>query len=133
MDDTLDMFAAFEARDAAIAAADEAVARSVGGDELAGRVINRLVKMYPAGSRFSVDDLGIVLDDMNVPKDAATRRRIAGTIINRGKGKLWEHVGYTNSKDPRRNARPVAVWSRLSIHDYTAGEAQPARVGGGEA
>lgn len=129
MDDTLDMFAAIEARDAAIMEADSAVKRGIGGDELIGRITDRIVKTYLAGETFSVDDVGLMLDEAGVPKDAETRRRIAGTIINRGKDRLWQHAGYTTSKDPRRNARPVALWRRLSIHDPMRGVPQPARLG----
>lgn len=128
MDDTLDFFAALDHRDAAIAEADEAVSRSVGGDELVGRVTDRLVKKYCAGASFSVDEVGLILDEMDVPKDGTTRRRIVGTIINRGKDKLWEHAGYTSSRDPRRNARPIAIWRRLSLHDPMRGVPQPARL-----
>lgn len=129
MDDTLDMFAALDARNAAIAEADSAVRRGIGGEELIGRITNRIVKTYLAGEIFSVDDVGVMLDDAGVPKDAETRRRIAGTIINRGKDRLWVHAGYMTSKDSRRNARPVAVWKRLAIHDPMAGIPQPARLG----
>jgi hypothetical protein len=128
MDDTLDFFAALDHRDAAIAEADEAVSRSLGGDELVGRVTDRIMKQWHAGATFSVDDIGIILDEMQVPKDGTTRRRIVGTIINRGKDKLWEHAGYISSRDPRRNARPVAIWRRRSIHDPMRGVPQPARL-----
>lgn len=133
MDDTLDMFAAIQSRNEAIAAADATVAKSVGGDKLVALVTDRIIKTYEAGAFFSVDDLGIFLDEMQVPKDSDTRRRIVGTIINRGANKLWMHAGYTSSKDPRRNARPVSLWRRLPIHDLGADRAQPARIGGREA
>lgn len=129
MGDTLDMFAALAARDAAIEEANTAVRRGLGGDELVARITDRIVKTYLAGETFSVDDVGVFLDEAGVAKDAATRRRIAGTIINRGKDKLWVHAGYTQSKDPRRNARPVAVWKRLRLHDPMEGVPQPARLG----
>lgn len=121
MDETLDMFAAIAQRDEAIARADSTVARAVGGDELVGRVTNRIIKTYGAGMTFSVDEVGLMLDDMQVPKDGETRRRITGTIINRGKGKLWTHDGFAVSRDPRRNARPVARWRRLDIHAQAEG------------
>lgn len=133
MDETLDMFAAIESRNAAIAAADATVAKAVGGDKLVGVVTDRIVKTYQAGACFTVDDVGILLDEMQVPRDGDTRRRIVGTIINRGVNKLWTHGGYTSSKDPRRNARPVSWWRRLPLNDIGADRAQPARIGGSEA
>jgi hypothetical protein len=132
MSDTLDLFAALHQRDEAIAQADQTVTQSVGGDVLVGRVTDRVTKTYAAGQTFSVDDLGVILDEMQVPKDLETRRRIVSTIINRGKDKLWVHAGYISSRDPRRNARPVALWRRLSIHDPLAGVPQPARLGRAE-
>lgn len=132
MTDTFDLFDALHRRDEAIARADQTMQESVGGDELVGRVTDRVIKTYGAGQTFSVDDLGVILDEMQVPKDGTTRRRIVGTIINRGKDKLWQHAGYISSRDPRRNARPVALWRRLSIHDPMAGIPQPARLGRAE-
>lgn len=100
-------------RDEAIEVADNSVNTSVGGDALVGRITERIVKDFPVGQTFSVDVVGAYLDAAGVARDADTRRRITGTIINRGKGKLWRHSGYRASTDPRRNARPVAVWERL--------------------
>jgi hypothetical protein len=106
-DETLDMFAALEKRDEAIEVASARVSQEVGGDMLIGKLTERLVK-FP---RFTADEVGILCDEMGVPKDLETRRRIVSTCINRSKGKLWTHTGYRTSADPRRNARPVAVWT----------------------
>lgn len=107
------LFAAVEKRDEAIEVADATIKTSVGGDALVGRITARIVQDFPVGQTFSVDVVGAYLDAAGVPRDAETRRRIAGTIINRSKGKLWRHSGYRASTDPRRNARPVAVWERI--------------------
>lgn len=109
----LDLFASFEKRDEAIAVADATVRTATGGDALVGRITQRLCDTYATGQTFSVDAVGHLLDEAGVPRDADTRRRISGTVINRGKGKLWTHGGYTASADPRRNARPVAIWVRV--------------------
>ncbi len=106
---TLDLFAALEARDEAIERADARVATSVGGDALVGRVTERLVRL----ASFTADDVGVILDEMGVDKDQHTRRRLVGTVVNRGKGKLWTVDGYTTSHDPRRHARPVMRWRVL--------------------
>lgn len=103
---TLDLFAAVEKRDEAVEVADATVTKAVGGDALIGRITERLVRL----SSFTADEVGVLCDEMGVPRDLATRRRIVSTTINRGKGKLWRHTGYRQSADPRRNARPVAVW-----------------------
>lgn len=110
---SLDLFAAVEKRDEAIEVADASVTTAHGGDALIGRITQRIVDAHPVGSTFSVDDVGLLLDEAGVPRDAETRRRICGTLVNRGKGKLWRHAGYQASHDPRRNARPVAVWERI--------------------
>lgn len=102
----LDMFAAVQKRDEAIQRADTSVAKGKGGDVLIGRLTERLIRL----DSFTADDVGLLCDEVGVPKDQDTRRRIVSTTINRSKGKLWEHAGYRNSADPRRNARPVAIW-----------------------
>ena len=111
--DGLGLFAGLEARDEAIEKADSTIKTSVGGDALVARITERIVADFPVGQTFSVDVVGAYLDAAGVPRDADTRRRVAGTIVNRGKGKLWRHTGYRASTDPRRNARPVAVWERV--------------------
>lgn len=113
MSEPYDLFTAVEKRDEAIERADASVTTAHGGDALIGRITQRIVDAYPVGSTFSVDAVGRYLDDAGVPRDLATRRRLVSTIVNRGKGKLWRHVGYAASHDPRRNARPVAQWERL--------------------
>ncbi len=109
----LDLFAAIEKRDEAIEVADASVTTAVGGAALVGRITQRIVADFPVGETFTVDVVGAYLDAAGVPTDLATRRRVVSTVINRGKGKLWVHSGYTASHDPRRNARPVAVWRRI--------------------
>lgn len=109
---TLDLFAATEKRDESIERADASVTRAHGGDALVGRITQRIVDAYPVGTAFSVDDVGLLLDEAGVARDLETRRRLVSTIVNRSKGKLWTMQGYQSSKDPRRNARPVAVWLR---------------------
>jgi hypothetical protein len=110
---TLDLFAATQARDEAIETADASVSTSLGGDELVGRVTERLCRAYPVGTRFTADVLALYLDDAGVARDQSTRRRIVSTIISRGRNKLWTMQGYTVSEDPRRKARPVALWERV--------------------
>jgi hypothetical protein len=109
---TLDLFAALQKREEAIEAADASVTTAPHGDVLVARVTDALIQQCrAAGSAlFTADDVGLLLDVAGVAKDQATRRRIVGTIVNRGKGKLWVQEGYTSSRDPRRNARPVTLW-----------------------
>jgi hypothetical protein len=113
---TLDLFAAVEKRDEAIERADAAVTTAPHGDALVSLVTDKLVGICRkvGTDLFTADDVGILLDQAGVARDQATRRRIVGTIINRGRGKLWVQEGYRQSADPRRNARPVTLW-RLTL------------------
>ncbi len=113
MTEALDLFAATEKRDEAIETASASVTRAHGGDALIWRITQRIVDAHPVGSTFSVDHVGLYLDEAGAPRDGATRRRLSGTVIARGRNKLWRCVGTTISKDPRRNARPVALWERV--------------------
>lgn len=109
----LDFGAATEKRDEAIETASASVTRSHGGDALIGRITQRIVDDFAVGESFTVDVVGAYLDAAGVARDLETRRRLVSTIVNRSKGKLWRHSGYRASADPRRNARPVAVWERV--------------------
>lgn len=113
MSEPYDLFAAVEKRNEAVEVADATVTRSHGGDALVGRITQRIVADFPVGESFTVDVVGAYLDAAGVPTDLATRRRLVSTIVNRGRGKLWVMEGYRSSADPRRNARPVAVWRRV--------------------
>ena len=104
----LGLFAALEARDEGIERADASVAKSVGGDALVARITQRLVA---ARQPFTGDDIALMLDEMQVPRDQATRKRIVSTIVNRGRGTLWTMDGWTISTDPRRHGRPVMRWN----------------------
>lgn len=110
-----DIFAATQARDEAIEKADARVSSEVGGDALIGRITDRLCRDYPVGTRFTMDVVALMLDQYAVPRDQATRRRICSTVVNRGRGKLWQAVGFTTSEDPRRHARPLTLWERVGV------------------
>lgn len=93
-------------RDAALRANDARVSSGRGGDRLVAQVTRQLMDRV----EFTADDVAHLLDEAGVSRDLATRRRLTSVVVNRGKGKLWEPVGYAISQDARRNARPVMRW-----------------------
>ena len=94
-------------RDGAIAASQAKVEKDKGGTELIRRVTAKLCEY----EFFTVDDIGPMLDEMGVPLDGATRRRVISAIVNGGrKAGKWAVVQWVTSHDPRRNGRPVMQW-----------------------
>lgn len=117
---TLDLFtqeAGIQRTAEAIERADAAVATAPHGDALIAAVTGRIVAMCRNADHpyFSGDDVAVVLDQMGVARDQATRKRIVSTLINRGKGKLWTADGWMESKDARRHGRPLMRWRLLTL------------------
>lgn len=111
----LDLFAAANAaRDAGIAAADATVSGDPEATALVQRVTQQLLnRLYEQGrTEFTADDVGGLLDGLNVATDLPTRRRLVSTIINRGKGTMWKAKGYAPSV--RRHSAPIALWALTS-------------------
>lgn len=109
-----DLFAAADAaRDAGIAQADASVARDQHAEALVQRVTRLLLqRLHEAGrTEFTADEIGDLLDTLGVATDLATRKRLVGTIVNRGKDRTWRACGYT--KSVRRHSSPIALWRLL--------------------
>ena len=110
----LDLFAqADAARDAAIAQAEASVAGDPVAAHLAQRVTALLMQRLHEENRreFTADEVSGLLDTLGAATDQATRKRLVGTVINRGKGKAWTAVGFT--KSTRRHSAPITVWRTL--------------------
>jgi hypothetical protein len=106
-----DLFAAADAaRDAGIATADATVSGDPEATALVERVTQQLLNRLHEQDRqqFTADEIGALLDTMQVSTDLATRRRLVSTIINRGKGTMWKATGYAPST--RRHSAPIALW-----------------------
>lgn len=110
----MDLFAAADAaRDEGIARADSSVRKNPDAEATVRRVTDILLnRMYAEGRReFTADEVGGLLDALGVATDQATRKRLASTIINRGKNKRWRAVGFTRSH--RRHSAPIALWELM--------------------
>lgn len=110
----LDLFAqANAARDEAIAKADKSVQRDRGAELLVERATQALLnRLHEEGrTQFTADEVGAILDTFGVAADQSTRRRLVGTIINRGRGKMWKANGWTQSV--RRHSAPIALWQMI--------------------
>ncbi len=107
---TLDLFSAREIRDAAIARADQ----TVQDDPFQSAVVEQITEMLIDRLRdvgqleFTADLVGVLLDEMQIVDDLSTRRRLASTIINRGKGKHWRRIG--SAQSARRHCAEIALW-----------------------
>jgi len=61
--------------------------------------------------QFTVDDVGLILDEAGLGREMILRRRIVSAILNGGRGKLWKvSTMMVMSHDPIRHARRVPVW-----------------------
>lgn len=111
---TPDLFTMLETarseRDAGIAQADQ----TVQDDPFQAAVVEQITEMLIDRLRdvgrleFTADLVGVLLDEMRIVDDLATRRRLASTIINRGKGKYWRRIG--SAQSARRHCAEIALW-----------------------
>lgn len=107
---TLDLFSARETRDAAIARADQ----TVQDDPFQSVIVAEVTEMVLARLRdtgrleFTSDLIGDLLDEMQIVDDLPTRRRLASTVINRGKGRHWRRIG--SAQSARRHCAEIALW-----------------------
>jgi hypothetical protein len=101
--------AAKKAEQEVIESADASVRNAPYGDVLVALLVNHLVTAYPPGSEFGSSDLAPRMDEMLVPRDNKTRKRISSAVINRNRGKLWVHSGKTRKAVRRRGYETIWV------------------------
>lgn len=106
-----DLFAASEARNDAIERAAARVQADPAALELCQRVTVAVGRIARAGDgTFTADLVAELLDEAGVKRELTIRRRLAGTVINGGRGTLWKPDGAVMSRDPKRHSRYVTRW-----------------------
>lgn len=111
---TPDLFTMLETarseRDAGIAQADQTVADDPFQSAVVEQITEMLIDRLKDTGRleFTADLVGVLLDEMQIVDDLSTRRRLASTIINRGKGKHWRRIG--SAQSARRHCAEIALW-----------------------
>jgi len=109
-----DLFSMLEAarfeRDAGIAQVDQTVTDDPFQSAVVEQITEMLIHRLKDTGRleFTADLVGVLLDEMQIVDDLSTRRRLASTIINRGKGKHWRRIG--SAQSARRHCAEMALW-----------------------
>ena len=106
MTDQPDLFAAAkEKRDEAIAV----TISSAASKEQSALLVRRVQARLRQRMSFTADDCAALLDEEEVPRTLALRRRLSSAIINGGR-KFWYADGQVMSHDKTRNARHITLW-----------------------
>lgn len=91
---------------------DEAIAVTISNanaKEATARMVKAVQDRLRQRDTFTADDCAAILDELEVPRTLALRRRLSSAVINGGR-KWWVADGQVMSHDKTRNARHITRW-----------------------